>query len=146
MLLALVACAGCGGYNYGPTGRITGRLTMDGKPLPQGTSVSFMQMEKGYLALGLTDADGKFEVGNAPGTFNQGDMPVGTYKVMISLPSAEAQRKEMTPEEAFDNPDITGEAVKAEFPAKYRDVATSGLEFEIQPGKTNNFEIDLKSQ
>ncbi len=49
VLTAMLSVAGCGGNPYGPTGKITGRLTMEGKPLPAGHSVSFMQMEKGFL-------------------------------------------------------------------------------------------------
>src|SRR5690349_16731896 len=84
-MMILFAVAGCGGHDYGPTGKITGKLTMAGKPLAAGTAVSFMQMEKGFLAFGLTDAEGKFEVES----WNGGAMPVGKYKVMIAPPTAE---------------------------------------------------------
>jgi hypothetical protein len=131
---------GCGGVDYGPTGKITGRLTMDGKPLAAGTAVSFMQMEKGFLAFGLTDADGKFQVDS----FNNGDMPAGVYKVMIAPPAAAAPApKDVSAEEAFENPELLEPTVKAEFPKKYRETATSGLEYDIQAGK-NDIKIDLK--
>lgn len=138
----LLFVLGCGGEGYGPTGKITGRLTMDGKPLAAGTAVSFMQMEKGFLAFGLTDADGKFEVGS----WNKGDMPVGTYKVMLAPPSAPTKpAKEVSASEAFENPELLEPTVKADFPPKYRDTNTSGLEYEIKSGP-NHFDIDLKSE
>ncbi len=63
---------------------ITGRLTLDGKPLPAGHGVTFMEMQKGYLAFGVTDEDGNFEVKS----WNDGNMPVGPYKVLIAPPAA----------------------------------------------------------
>lgn len=132
---------GCGGYNYGPTGKITGRLTLDGKPLATGTAVSFMQMEKGFLAFGLTDADGKFEVKS----WNNGDMPVGKYKVMLapSTTSTAPPAKPPSAEEAFENPELVDPVAKIDFPKKYRDTSTSGLEVEVKAGK-NEFPLDLK--
>jgi hypothetical protein len=134
-------CAiGCGGVDYGPTGTITGRLTMGGKPLAAGTAISFMQMEKGFLAFGTTDADGKFRVDS----FNGGDMPAGKYKVMIAPPAAEAP-KAVSAEEAFEKPELVDPVVKAEFPKKYRDTNTSGLEFDVKEG-ANDFPIDLSAE
>lgn len=140
ILLVTLALGGCGGYDYGPTGKITGTLTMDGKPLAAGTAVSFMQMEKGFLAFGLTDAEGKFEVKS----FNGGQMPVGKYKVMLAPPAAATPpAKEVSAEDAFENPELLDPVVKADFPKKYRDTQTSGLEYEVQSG-SNDFAIDLK--
>lgn len=138
-LLAL-SLIGCGGYDYGPTGTIRGKLTMQGKPLSPGTAVSFMQMEKGFLAFGLTDAEGKFEVKS----WNEGAMPIGVYKVMVAPPaSAPPPPQNYTAEELFDKPELLDPVVKAEFPMKYRDTQTSGLEFEVKAGE-NSCEFDLQ--
>src|SRR5262245_42092123 len=83
VMLFVATLLGCGGDSYGPTGKVTGKLTMDGKELPAGHAVSFMQMEKGFLAFGITDAEGKFEVKS----WNNGNMPIGKYDVMIAPPS-----------------------------------------------------------
>lgn len=138
----LLTLSGCG-HDYGPTGRITGRLTMDGKPLSPGTAVSFMQMEKGFLAFGLTDAEGKFEVKS----FNEGEMPVGKYNVMVAPPAGTPQTKPeyIDPDEAFEHPELLDPVVKSEFPDRYRDTTTSGLAFDVKSG-TNSFEIDLQSK
>lgn len=130
---------GCGGPSYGPTGKVTGKLTLDGKPLAVGTAVSFMQMEKGFLAFGLTDAEGKFEVKS----WNNGDMPVGKYKVMLAPSTTAAPAKPLSAEEAFDHPELVEPVAKIDFPKKYRDTATSGLEVEVKAGK-NDFPLDLK--
>jgi hypothetical protein len=138
--LIVLSLAGCGGHDFGPTGKVTGKLTMAGKPLAVGTAVSFMQMEKGFLAFGQTDAEGKFEVNS----WNGGAMPVGKYKVMIAPPTANLpDPNSVSPEEAFDHPELLDPVVKAEFPKKYRDTQTSGLEYEIKEG-ANDFQIDLK--
>jgi hypothetical protein len=142
LFLAVAAClitVGCGGTSYGPTGKITGRLTLAGKPLAQGTAVSFMQMEKGFLAFGLTDADGKFEVTS----WNGGNMPVGKYKVMIApATGGTTSTEEMTPEELFERPDLMDAPTSKDVPKKYRDTATSDLEFDIKEG-ANEIPIDL---
>jgi hypothetical protein len=61
--LLLVALAGCGG---GPSlVEVAGTLTHKGKPVPN-TQITFMP-EKGRPSLGLTDEEGNFTLGYAPG-------------------------------------------------------------------------------
>ena len=129
---------GCGGDPYGPTGKVTGKLTMDGKQLPAGHAVSFMQMEKGFLAFGMTDAEGKFEIKS----FNNGNMPIGMYDVMIAPPSG-GDVSNLSAEERFDKPELSAPKSKVLFPSRYRETTTSGLKYEITKGD-NHFEIDLK--
>lgn len=136
----ILAAGGCSsGVDFGATGTVTGRLTMDGKPLSPKHAVSFMDMQKGFLAYGKTDADGKFQVDS----WNEGKLPIGKYHVMIAPPPFEGPKKEMTPEERFDHPEM--EVMKMEFPKKYRETATSGLEYEIKVGP-NVIDIDLKAK
>jgi hypothetical protein len=136
---ALAALTGCGGNTYGPTGKITGRLTLEGRPMASGHAVSFMQMEKGFLAFGITDADGDFVVNS----WNNGDMPTGKYKVMIAPPPARHDANQLSAEDRFEHPELVDPVIKIEFPEKYRDATTSGIEFEVEAGP-NEFEIDLK--
>lgn len=134
---ACLALAGCGGHDYGPTGTITGRLTYKDKPLREGTTVSFMQPEAGFIAFGPTDADGNFKVTS----WNEGAMPVGTYKVMVQPPEGPGSTgNEPTPEEMLAG---AGKVEKADFPAKYRTVSTSDLSFEVKEGP-NHFDVVLK--
>jgi hypothetical protein len=135
--------AGCGGYDYGPTGVITGRLTMDGKPLPAGHAVTFMEMQKGYLAFGVTDEEGNYEVNS----WNDGYMPVGPYKVAIAPPvGTPPDTSQYSADELFEHPELMDEpGGKALFPRKYLATSTSGLEFEVKEGE-NHFDIDLKSK
>lgn len=143
-LFLVTAIVGCGGYDYGPTGTVTGRLTMDGKPLPAGHNVSFMDMEKGYLAFGTTDADGNFTVQS----WNEGNMPAGKYKVTIAPPAGTAPAEEgnYSAEEIFDNPELLeAPAPNMVFPRKYGSTTTSGLEYQVEEGE-NHFDIDIKSK
>jgi hypothetical protein len=138
MLGLLCFSVGCGQrHDYGPTGRITGRLTMNGQPLEPGTTVSFMQPEAGYLAFGATDENGNFEVTS----WNGGAMPIGTYRVMIQPPGGELDPE--SPEAAELALEGGRGRQKAPFPEKYRAFPTSGLSYEIVEGN-NHFEIDLK--
>lgn len=144
-VLSLVAVVlGCRGQSFGPTGRVSGKLTMDGKPLPAGHAVSFMQMEKGFLAYGTTDAEGNFQVNS----WNNGEMPVGSYDVMIAPPAGTdpAEDPNLSAEERFEK-SATGAAPRQKIllPMKYRQTTTSGLKYDIKDGD-NHFDIDLKSK
>ncbi|MEQ1830078.1 MAG: hypothetical protein ABL921_29220 [Pirellula sp.] len=140
VLLFAFTLLGCGGDPYGPTGKITGKLTMDGKPLPAGHAVSFMQMSTGFLAFGMTDAKGDFVVSS----FNKGNMPIGKYDVMIAPPTG-GDVSNLSAEERFENPELTAPKQRVLFPARYRETTKSGLQYEVTKGD-NHFEIDLKSK
>jgi hypothetical protein len=146
-LILVATVLGCGGDPYGPTGKISGKLTMDGKPLPAGYAVSFMQMQSGFLAYGTTDAEGKFVVN----TLNDGNMPIGKYDVMVAPPGGEGSITDedlnMSAEERFEKQQQTGTPLpkKGSIPLKYRQTTTSGLSYEVKEGE-NNFDIDLQSK
>lgn len=141
--IAVAAGSGCSGdFDYGETGRITGRLTFEGQPLVPGHGVIFMEPAKGYLAYGETDPEGRYEVNS----WNNGDMPVGTYKVRIGGPPAPPPPTDLTAEEAFDNPELVEpQAPPIVFPQKYLDENSSGLTFEVKAG-ANTCDIDLKKE
>ncbi|HVJ84265.1 MAG TPA: hypothetical protein VM452_01405 [Caulifigura sp.] len=136
----LLAADGCSsGFDYGTTGTVTGRLTLEGKTMSPGHAVSFMDPQKGFLAYGKTDKEGRYQVNS----WNEGKLPIGKYEVMIAPPPLEAPKKELTPEERFDHPEM--EVAKMEFPKRYRETSTSGLMFEIKAGP-NLIDIDLKKK
>jgi hypothetical protein len=138
VLMFFTAFVGCGGDSYGPTGKVTGKLTLDGKQLPAGYAVSFMQMEAGFLAYGITDAEGNFEVKS----WNDGKMPVGSYSVMIAPPGGEGDTASVSAEDRFEQGRASGKS-KILFPARYRETTTSGLKYTIAEGK-NHFDINLE--
>lgn len=140
LLSFLLLSAGCSSeVDYGPTGTVSGRLTLAGKPLGEGTQVVFMHPEKGYAAFGSTDPEGNFAITS----WNDGNLPIGTYKVMIQPPAGDLNPETATDEQLLDGAPV--EAVpKAEFDFKYRQISTSGLAYDVQQG-SNNFDIDLKA-
>jgi hypothetical protein len=109
---------------------------MEKKPLSPGTQVVFMHPEKGYASFGTTDADGQFKITS----FNDGKLPIGTYRVMIQAPAGVNDPDSKSAEELLE-PQTQGIS-PAEFPFKYRQTSTSGLEYEVKEGP-NTFEIDL---
>jgi hypothetical protein len=140
LLLGLATLGGCSkGNDFGPTGKITGRLTMDGKPLPEKTSISFMEPMSGYLAYGQTDADGNYNIAS----WNNGEMPIGKYKVFLSAPPTKVDPASLSPEQLFEHPELAEGKVRLPFPKKYGDMNTSGLEYEIKAGE-NKFDVDIK--
>lgn len=139
LLVASLLLTGCSNeVDYGPTGTVAGRLTQAGEPLTEGTQVVFMHPEKGYAAFGSTDAEGNFQITS----WNDGNLPIGTYRVMIQPPAGE-----LNPDTATDEQLLAGaqpETVpEAEFDFKYRQTSTSGLAYDVNEGP-NSFEIDLK--
>ena len=143
--LAVCACmmsfGGCGGESYGPTGTIEGKLTMDGKPMAAGYAVSFMQMQTGFLAYGITDAEGKFNVKS----WNNGNMPIGKYDVMIAPPGGEStEDAQLSAEDRFDKQQVSGK-LRSPIPARYRETTTSGISFEVKEG-ANHCDVDIKAK
>ncbi|MGC1274113.1 MAG: carboxypeptidase-like regulatory domain-containing protein [Planctomycetaceae bacterium] len=122
-------------FDYGPRGTISGRLTLNSKPLLPGTHVSFMEPEKGYLAFGTTDAEGNYTVNSA----FDGEMPIGTYGVMIQPPAGTVDPESLSAEDLLEG---QGKVAPSEIPAKYRQFSTSGLSYPIQEGP-NTIDIVL---
>jgi hypothetical protein len=140
LVLGGATAIGCSSkHDYGPTGTVSGRLTMDGKPLPEGTKVMFMEPREGWLAFGATDADGRFAVKS----WNNGNMPVGTYKVMIQ-PAEVEDTESLSADDLLDRKKGNTKTPLS-FPKRYRAITTSKLEYKIDEG-ANTFDIDIKSK
>lgn len=140
LLLAVLPYGCSADHDYGPTGRVTGKLTMDGKPMAVGTGICFTEPIAGFLAFGLTDAEGTFSVDS----WNEGNLPVGQYKAWLAAPAG-APPRELTSEERMDHPELAAEPrVRYEFPKKYLDIKTSGLQFDVKNGD-NHFDVNVES-
>jgi hypothetical protein len=138
-VLSVVGC-GSGGY-HGPTGAVTGRVTLDGKPIPQGSIVSFVS-EAGFTATATVSGNGSYQLQTA----GNPEIPVSTYKVSI-VPPAQAMSetdydKYMSGEGAGEEVDAT-EAPSEVIPPQYADPATSGLSFDVEQG-ANTINIELE--
>jgi hypothetical protein len=115
VLVLAVVMTGCS--RRFPMAEVSGKVTLDGKPLSDAT-VMFVP-EKGFAAAGTLQPDGNFRlISGRPGN----GAVIGSHKVAV-MPA---------------NP------LKAHFPAKYQNAETSGFSVEVKAGK-NSFEFDLTS-
>ncbi len=138
-----VVCVGCG--KGGPAlGRVSGTVTMDGKPL-ENALVTFTPAAGGRGSTGTTDASGKYEL-----TFIDGKGAlVGSHKVTVTtVAKAAAAASEMrsdSPEYAKQgrSADYNSAKVTEPIPAKYNKEST--LTFDVQSG-SNTYDIPLESK
>jgi hypothetical protein len=132
--LAVVAAAGC---SKGPPGitLLTGRVTVDGKPLQSGL-VSIMSLDNVTQSNAVLNPDGTYRIAGAP---------TGPVKVYVDTENF----KETDP-----IPNERGEiVVKAKpnplyvkLPAKYGSYDTSGLRTEIPRGASATYDIELSAK
>jgi hypothetical protein len=146
VFVALVAAVvGCGkaadGFS-GQRGKVSGKATLVGEPLPAGCQVLFIAKQGGYTASGAVGADGTFTVEYQ---VTQG-LPVGDYVVQISPPATTTAAAPVDPAEMARKMTLSADAKPAStlpFPERYGSTSTSGLAFTVQPG-VNTFELSLK--
>jgi hypothetical protein len=149
LLFLAAGCGGGGGSAYkGPTGLVTGKLIIDGKPLTEGCHVAFQSVEGGYLAVGTVKSEGKYTL-TCNGSFN---VPAVAYRIQLAPPSSvetitttnklqdpsEMARKVMGPPGSAK----VKESAKPPFPAKYLNTLTSKLEYTVKAG-SNTADFDL---
>lgn len=132
-------CTGDDGGYSGPTGTVSGTVTLDGNPVA--ANVSFLNTEKGYSASGAADSSGNYSLS----TKGSNAIPVGKYQVAVTEPPA----KEMSPEEAMEaslkSEDGSIPATDSAIPSKYNSPGGSGLSFEVKEGD-NSFEIKMTKE
>ena len=133
--LYLLAVAGCGGSNQAETRKISGTVTLDGRPLTQGY-VLFVP-DKGLAAKGPIQSDGGYTLG----TYGSADGAVlGTHRVAVVC------REEAPPVQDKDLGIEIPRPGRSLIPDRYSDTATSGLTFEVTPDGPNTFDIQLFRQ
>ena len=124
-----MCCVGCGG----DMGRVTGTVTLDGKPLPEAIITFYPQGgEGGRASAGMTDENGKYEL-----TFSRTEKgaKVGEHLVTIT-----------TAVDAGDYSEGNEESINAEqVPTKYN--AKSELKEQVKSGNNEiNFELDSEGE
>lgn len=143
-LLVGISCWGCGGgTDFGPMGSVSGKLTLDGQPLSEGTQLLFKQMQAGYSAFGETDAEGNYSLTWMREGERKSEIPVGEYHVLIMPPGDEDPSAEMSAEEMLEGGGDKPPA-ELEYPPRYQSHTTSGLKFPIEEGP-NTIDIVLES-
>lgn len=131
----LLAVAGCGGGKKEPTGTVSGKATLDGKPLAEGCVIVCQHVQRGLPAGGKTAADGSFKL-----TMHDGSgLVLGEYQVLIQTPEKKMTHEEtmkLAQTKSFPKPD------DSVVPAKYRDFNTSNLKLTVKAG-ANTFDVAL---
>ncbi len=126
-IVVCIATCGCGGM-YDST--VSGVVTLSGAPVPRGT-VKFLPTSAGPSAYGTIASDGRYEVT----TGREEGLPSGSYTVTV------VANEPSTPNTNSALPPTPGKPLA---PPWYRDPATSGLAFTVEPGD-NEINIDLNT-
>ena len=128
LFLVLSGCQGQGTAPYnGPYGSLTGKVTLDGKPVAERTMVIFTSKD-GHAASATTDSSGSYDASK---------VPVTTYQVGITLPAM-----------ASDGSLPAGDPLKmgaVSIPTKYLNPETSGLSVTVGADEDKVFDLVLKS-
>jgi hypothetical protein len=109
--------------------QVSGQVLLDGNRIGPG-SVVFSPVADGKPAIGSIESDGSYSVS----TSHEVGLGAGKYKVTVSIREVPQNVKR------GDRPPPG----KPLIPEKYEDSATSGLEYDIAPGR-NTIDIELKS-
>lgn len=121
----------------GPTGTVSGTVTLNGKPLGEVT-VTFFGENNGDTAMGVTQADGTYTLLYGTGF----SVPAGDYRVAVTTgispnappPNPGDLMKTMKP----------GPLAKSSIPTKYQTASTSTLIAVVKEGTNPNISFDLK--
>jgi len=130
LVVVVFTLPGCSRSDQFETARVHGTVTLDRKPYTQGGSVNFQPERSGKMATGQIESDGTYTLS----TYSSGDGAiVGMHKVtVVPAPPVLDELNDRAPP-------------PSSIPQKYRDPTESGLVFEVKPGQTNEFLIELKS-
>lgn len=143
--LSLFLVVGCGGDSS--LAPVEGVVTLDGKPVA-GASVTFTPVEGGRPAVGETGPDGTFQLT----TFESGDgATIGPHQVAVVAVETQAGSGGQSADEDMASlsgygPKTRPETKKWLVPKSYADPRTSGLEYKVEAGSTNEADFALSSK
>ena len=142
LTVLLFTTSGCGGGSEFPdgvkTGTVSGTVTSNGKPLPEGCIVScYPEGGTGLPAVSPIAADGTFKL-RLKGSF---DVPTGVYKVVVQPPPPPAMSEEEEMEASMSDTMPSNEI--KEIPLKYTATDSTPEVIEVKEG-ANERNIDLK--
>jgi hypothetical protein len=130
-LLPIVFLSGCGGG----TGTVKGKITVNGKPLPNG-QITFLSQ------VGNRDP---FSAAIVDGEYTTSEIPVGKARIII-IPAVDTGDPGGTVKGGGDVDPVARSSKKAGYfdvPERYQNAETSGLEIMIKKGP-NEFSRDLR--
>ena len=140
----LLACgvAGCGDDGFGRRYPVSGSVTFDGEPLPEGSITFTPEDPAGRVASGMI-IDGSYRLTTVDR--EDGALP-GRYKVSITADQADLSEAKAVAEAgggAAMREDLVGKAPRTSLiPPRYNLSATSGLEAQVEE-RNNSFDFAL---
>jgi hypothetical protein len=124
----LLLISGCSGSSEkvetvpaGPVGKVHGKLTLEGKAVPEGTTIYFTALKGGGVARGVADAGGAYSASG---------VPAGDVSVTVSGPAMKADGS--LPE------------LGSTIPEKYGAPATSDAKTVVKADDDVEYNLDLK--
>ena len=140
-VVCLVLCAGCGGSDRAPLGKVSGTVSYQGQPIVSGTII--------FEVAGARPANGKIVDGQIAEvtTHEPNDgVPIGQAKIAVFATSVGDAGGAATPGDPGTLPspgqNYMDAGAQSLIPAKYNDPSTSGLKEEIKKGE-NTITLDL---
>ena len=142
----LLLSGGCGSGEYsGPSGAVSGKVTLGGEAVPAGCTVSFVS-DQGFTATGTVESGGSYKLSRVGKTGEvTGEIPVGTYQVSVTPPAetSEADYDKMMEEQSSGEGQPQGDAGQEVIPAKYQTTQTSELSKDVTEG-ANTINVELE--
>ena len=144
ILFVALAVAGCGPKGL-PTNYVEGIVTLDGQPL-EGALVTFRpETPDGKVAVGQTDATGKYTLTTDGGLPQKGALE-GEYKVTVTKIETTEVPRPTSLAIAANNPDYPVEMDTIQTlitPKNYSEVVTTPLTATVTKGK-NDIPLEMK--
>lgn len=136
VVLGSLAAGGCGRQGVPPMAPVRGQATLDGTPLAKGIVMFHPDRTKGLkgrMAVAVIGPDGRFELSS----FDPGDGAiVGPHAVAVVC-----ETDPPTMEQAKMSPPPV---IRSLIPTRYNLPDTSGLQFDVKPGKGNEVLLELR--
>lgn len=139
VLVALIGCGSSGTFTVsGPTGTVSGKVTLDGKPVPVGSTVTFRHTKTAHTPAAIVGDDGAYTLQLAE-TLR---VPVGVYTVGVIAPSTGSKAPEDLMKASLEPKKDAGQPA---IPAKFLNPDSSPLKLEVAEGQ-NTLDVKLTSQ
>ncbi len=126
LLLAVATFIGCGGSGE-PVGKVSGKVTLNGEPVPQ-ASVMFEPVDGGRSSFGMTDADGTYQL-----TYMQENDGALVGEHLVRITTQRGAKRD-------DRGQITQAGVKEKLPPEYNTESTQQVTVESGSNEIN-FEV-----
>lgn len=139
MLLVTLAVAGCGPKGL-PTNYVEGIVTLDDQPLENALVTFIPEAPDGKVAIGNTDATGKYTLTSDGGGLPQKGALEGDYKVTVTKMDITAVPRPSSLEIAAKNPNypVEMDAIQTLItPKSYSVVTTTPLKATVKKGKND---------